>query len=537
MRPRRPRTIELAAVLVASALAASACSSSEDAAPTSTSDAPTTTEQTPDSTTETTEDLMEDDPSDGETGSRFDTTDGFEAVDCELLTNEVVATEVLSDDSIECGYVTVPADWETPDGDQIQIAAYLIPTTSDSPAADPVVYLEGGPGGAGVLAVGDFAQGAASYLRERGDVIVIDQRGTGYSVPALYCPEVNDEEDSDVAGHQACRDRLVADGVNPADYNSVNNARDLTAVREALGYDEWNLYGLSYGTRLALTAMRDEPDGIRSVILDSVFPVEVNGISESGYTLYWAIDQIAANCEADSDCDVDAKAAIEDGIQRLTETPIDGLAPLDYLSVITEMIAEPELMQIITNVAEGSEADIGEMVAELTMQAEEEELPPISEVDPSFYPVFGDAAGMGYSVVCAEEVPYLDATAGPTLGDDFRPTTQAVVKNGPKPFDPAACSVWDVPPAGDIATQAVTSDIPTLVLAGTADIATPPAWSRLTSETLANATYLEFPGLTHGLVGNNDCLNGLTAQFLDDPTAELDQACVAAFPAVDYQAD
>ena len=62
-------------------------------------------------------------------------------------------------------------------------------------------------------------------------------------------------------------------------------------------------------------------------------------------------------------------------------------------------------------------------------------------------------------------------------------------------------------------------------------------WSRLTSETLANATYLEFPGLTHGLLGNNDCLNGLTAQFLDDPTAELDQTCVAVFPTVNYQAD
>ncbi len=533
MPPTRSRTTSLAAVLAATAVAAAACGSSADeATPTSTTPDPTTTEQAETSSpaTEATGDTEQSD----ETTSHFKTNKAFEKVDCSVMTNEIVVAEIFGDESIECGYVTVPANWENPEEDQIQIATYLIPSTSDSPAPDPIIYLEGGPGGSGVGMVGDFANGSASYLRQRGDVIVIDQRGTGYSIPALYCPETG-EEDTDLSGHQACHDRLTDSGINMADYTSVNNSKDLDAVREAIGYDEWNLYGLSYGTRLALTAMRDNPAGIRSVILDSVFPIQVNGLSEAPYGGYWSIDQIAANCEADADCDVDAKALIEDGIARLIKSPIEAMDPGDYVGTLGESIAEPNLIKIITTIAQGSDAEINELMAAVSEEGQEEETPPLADVDPSFFPLVGDAIGMGYSVVCAEEAPYWDSKASPDLGSNFRQTTRDIIENSPPPFDPEACLVWYVPPAGQIAILPVTSDIPTLILAGTADIATPPAWSKLTGDTLANSTYLEFPGLPHGLIGNNDCLNGLTVQFLDDPMTDLDQTCVAEFPNVDYE--
>lgn len=460
-------------------------------------------------------------------------TDSFESADCAQVTNDVIVEE-LFDDTVECGYVSVPADWNDPEGGEIQIATYRIPSVSDSPAADPVVYLEGGPGGAGVLAVGEFATGEPSYLRERADVIVIDQRGTGYSVPALFCPETGGD-DSDVDGNRACHDRLVADGVEVSDYNSAYNARDLDAVRQALGYDEWNLYGLSYGTRLALTAMRDTPVGLRSVILDSVFPPQINGISEAPYTMYWAIDQIAANCEADADCVADVRVLVEEGLVRLQSNPVGDLDGEDYLAFLGESIASPEVIGIVTTVAIGTDSEIAALVEAVAADDEQSDLPPIDQADPTFYPLVADAVGMAYGVVCSEEEPYLNITAGPTLGSEFGPITREVVEGASAPFDSSLCPIWNVNAAGEIETQAVSSGIPTLILAGTADVTTPPAWSRLAGDTLSDSTYVEFPGLTHGLLGDNNCLNDLTAAFLDNPLDDVDQTCVAAFPAVDYE--
>lgn len=528
-------TLRRVTLLLCGALLLAACTSGNDDAgsnaestvPSAVDETPTTESETPDSnaaeqTTETTS-----------TPESALASEGFLVAGCGAVTNEFVASELFTDPTVECGYVTVPADWDDPDGDTIQIAVYVIPATGPDPAPDPLVYLEGGPGGSAVATAVEFIDGPASYLRERRDVVVVDQRGTGYSIPALFCPEIG-SEDVDPAGHQACRDRLATDGVDPGDYNSVNNALDIDAVRQAIGYDEWNLYGLSYGTRLALTSMRDTPEGIRSVILDSVFPPQINGMSESAYTFYWAIDQIAANCAADPDCDIDAKALIEDGIARLSEAPVGEFDAAAYLGLLSGVIAEPQAAVMVATIASGTDEDIAAALEAMSAGEEDEELPPLDQVDPEIYPLLGEAVGMGYGVVCAEEAPFLDVTAGPLLGETFRETTRAAVNALPQPFDASLCSIWDVPSAGEIATQAVSSNIPTLILAGTADVATPPEWSRLTGETLANSTYLEFAGLTHGLLGNNDCLNGLTTDFLSDPTVQLDQGCVDEFPRVDY---
>ena len=141
---------------------------------------------------------------------------------------------------------------------------------------------------------------------------------------------------------------------------------------------------------------------------------------------------------------------------------------------------------------------------------------------------------MGYAVICAEEFPFLDITAGPDIANHFSALSRSIIQAAPRPFEASLCEIWDVPAADFIETMPVISTLPTLILAGTADNATPPAWSKLAGETLANSTYLEFPGLTHGLIGNNECLNSMTLAFLDNPTAVIDQSCLQEFPAVDY---
>ena len=204
-----------------------------------------------------------------------------------------------------CGLVTVPAERDAPDGRTLELAVYRVPSLSATPAPDPVVYLEGGPGGAGVTLLVSLhdpdAPDSVAFLRERGEVIVVDQRGTGYSRPALYCPEVwaaRSAGDDETGAHAACAARLRGDGVRFADYDSRESAADLETVRTALGIERWNLYGVSYGARLALTAMRDAPAAVRAAVLDSVFPVEVNGYADEPWTTWQALERIAAMGDA-----------------------------------------------------------------------------------------------------------------------------------------------------------------------------------------------------------------------------------------------
>ena len=476
------------------------------------------------------------------------TTEQYRRIDCAELTNREVAADLLEAPDLECGLVTVPADWSAPKGGRtFEIAVYRLPATGDAPVGDPVIYLEGGPGGPGFEAVPEFASGSAAYLRKRSDVVVIDQRGVGYSRPALYCPEVMKAEARDgdpVAAHKACHDRLVTAGIRLADFNSHNNALDVAAVAAALGYKRYNLYGLSYGTRLATTVMRDAPDGVRSVVLDSTFPVQVNGFSEVPYSIYWALDQIVANCRVDAACAAampDLKSEIENGIERLAANPVGDFTATEYVQALAGSIADESLLALIDVVANGSDAQISDFLGAPDEQAEPAGARQDGEPDASMLPAIAEQPdGMYYAIVCAEELPYLDSKASPALADGFRNTTvstvEAIARQGIDELR-AICGAWDVPPAGKVETEAVSSDIPTLILAGSADQVTPPEWGRIAGRTLTKSQYAEIPRLGHGVLGSNDCVNGITQAFLDRPEQTVDQSCIASLPKVKYALD
>jgi pimeloyl-ACP methyl ester carboxylesterase len=476
------------------------------------------------------------------------TTSNYASINCSDLTHaNIVAQGGLGDDTVECGQVAVPADWSAINKDTIKLAVYRIPSTSPNPAPDPVVYLAGGPGSSGVREVRAFSTFPnLAYLRSRSDIIVIDQRGTGFSQPDLFCPEVikaTAESGDMLAGSRACHDRLVGTGVRFADYNSAYNAQDINAVREALGYSEWNLYGVSYGTRLALTVMRDQPDGVRSVVLDSVFPPEINGVSEAPYTRYWTIEQIAANCAADADCSNnigDIKALIENGIERLSAepvpTPAGNFTAEAYVSILGQLMTQPKLASWISKIDGGTDEEILAVLQQASQHLrnpkKEASLP---NMYPKISPFYASSLGMFSAVLCGEEKPYPSITAGPNIAADFRESTQSVVDQLQKQDNVnSLCNIFIVPARGEIETQPVLSNIPTLVLADTNDSQTPPAWSMLTADTLDNSQYAEFEGFGHGLLSKDECINQITLAFLNNPDSTADQTCINSLPKVDY---
>src|SRR5258706_10512990 len=189
--------------------------------------------------------------------------------------------ETIADAS--CGYLVVPENRSRPDGGTIRLMVAKYPARLPEKRADPVVYLAGGPGDIAPLEVNAFI--AAGFIRDR-DILVVSQRGTMFSEPALTCASIDDfnrellglrfyseaTKRAHLAATEACHRALAATGANLGSYNSTESAADFADLRKVLGYEVWNVYGTSYGSFLAQTLMRDHPDGIRSVVLDSVLP-------------------------------------------------------------------------------------------------------------------------------------------------------------------------------------------------------------------------------------------------------------------------
>jgi pimeloyl-ACP methyl ester carboxylesterase len=276
---------------------------------------------------------------------------------------------------VECGTFQVPENWSKPEGRQISLTYVILKSTSPTPKEDPILYLEGGPGGSALTGVDAYANEIFDEMRQERDIVLFDQRGTQFSSP-LVCSiftveslfddsffgggegsstiELTPEFDEDqimsdarravAADSRRCVHELTASGVDLRQYNSVNSANDAVALMDALGYSTYNLFGISYGTRLALVIMRDHPEaGIRSVVLDSSFPPEIPGFERFVTEAHEVVMQLFADCRVDPVCN-NAYPNLKERFKTLLRTaeisPIEGndgttVTALDLVSVVT----------------------------------------------------------------------------------------------------------------------------------------------------------------------------------------------------------
>jgi len=188
---------------------------------------------------------------------------------------------------VTCGFVEVPEDRRGDIKDTIHVAVAVFHSTSSTPKPDPILYLQGGPGDKAIdWIVNNFQTMVLPYLVER-DFIVFDPRGVGYSEPRFDCDEFKTTYLQDLEGKipaaqkvsyyqgalLGCKNNLVRAGVNLSAYTSIDIAADAKDILVALGYQQANLYSISYGTRIGQLLMRDYPQFVRSAILDSVVPI------------------------------------------------------------------------------------------------------------------------------------------------------------------------------------------------------------------------------------------------------------------------
>ncbi len=452
-------------------------------------------------------------------------TNSFKTVACKSMLPP--ANIALLTEGSSCGYLTVPEKHalygQAASERNIEIAVIKLASTSKNKQADPVVYLQGGPGGSASSSIAQVIE-TATFINDR-DVYLVDQRGTGHSKPALLCTEF--DEAGTPAQVQACKARIETSGVDLNTYHSVHNAMDIIQLRTALKISQWNLYGISYGTRLATTIMREDSEGIRSVILDGMFPIEVNGISDTPWANYESLNQIVKNCENTDGCPPEEiKAVIEDIIARMHN---EGMVQesREFIQTLLNMSSESVILNYLLTVND----DISKYTSALDTLTEELNEDNEQGEEELFY------NAMGLSTVCAEEYPFLNITA---LVDDnsqgWSASTQLAVNSMfHMGFDAASCKAWDVASANDIETQAVTSDLPILILNGLQDTQTPAAWGTLVAKNMPNAQSVTNPQGGHGqLFSGLSCFDTIAADFLAQPNKALETSCVSDIAELNY---
>lgn len=445
--------------------------------------------------------------------------------------------------TVRCGFAVVAEQHRDPTGPTIRLPVAVFKSTSGAPAVDPIVYLQGGPGGA----VDDFITGfldenLGAYTANR-DLIVFDQRGVGFAQPTLECPEVTAQDLADAAlktsptektSHDitavaTCRDRLTRQGINLSAYTSAEGAADVNDIRAVLGYGTVDLLGVSYGTRVALTVMRDFPGVVRSAVLDSSVPLQANLVEDNGVNFERAFNLYFAACAADPSCNAKSPTLQADYVAlvaQLNDQPVT--------TTVTDMRTKKTTPVVVDG--SGLTFLISEMLYDQTATGYIPLL--IDQVKAgktqalnlllSVFGVTGADINVGayFSVLCSEELPFNNRDRAAAAAAGLTPELQELFANDVREhFD--VCAQWPTQPVNPAETQPVTSDIPALVLSSDNDPATPPSYGEQTARTLAKGFLITFPGIGHSVLANGgECgLNTIFA-FINDPTTRPSTECV-----------
>ena len=462
----------------------------------------------------------------------MDTNPRYQASDCPEIVLWMAHDEL---GAVSCGLLHVPADRSIgADGPLLQLFVLRLMARHDQGNA-PVVYLQGGPGGAASASLEELL---GSALRTEHELILIDQRGTGLSRPSLNCPEYADATSEDPLA--ACRARLVAAGVDLATYNTAANAQDVHDLLIALGLPTANIYGLSYGTRLALALARDYPQRLRAIILDGVFPPQARMLADQAANGVRAFEQLFADCAASAQCRQaypDLRDSFDQVIDKLTQEPADiahwqtgeatRMDSETWVNFVFDLLYDAQLLPwlpALINAHAAGDYDytppgLGELLGR--------QLPDF------FLHVDQDSEGMYYSTICAEDAPFERAEDVLAAGALLPARIAAALKKAPMQLLDD-CQVWDVPAAAASATLPVVSDMPTLLFSGAYDPITPPAWAEAAAQSLSASWHFVFPASGHGALGHNDCADQLARSFLSQPTAQPLGNCVTALRPPDF---
>jgi pimeloyl-ACP methyl ester carboxylesterase len=428
----------------------------------------------------------------------------------------------------ECGWLMVAESRDDAGRSTVRLAVEIF-RAREPRGAPPLVFLHGGPGGVGGIRL--YSEGiAGSPLRLHRDVVIYDQRGAGFSEPKL-CPAYDTVGDAGLTeARRACIAELDAQGVDRRAYNTAASVADLIDLRRALHYESWDVYGASYGARLAQEAMARDGRAIRSVVLASPLARGFSSQADQPLSTQRALERVFAACAHQPSCR-DAFPAVEQDFYAvydiLTKSPIRVPIVRQDAGLDSVWLNGKGLVDEIRNLLL-HRFRVG--VARLPLLLHELHT--------------GDRARAAREIVGegAEKTPdralraLINCADHATSGAVYRRTLDSVNAVARPPFRRAfdrECEQWLPDLRDESMPGPVRSDIPTLILTGAFDDRTPTEQARRIAGTLSHPYLVEFPDEGHD-TRPSACHARIVAQFLEDPTRQPDTSCVAAIAPIPF---
>lgn len=439
---------------------------------------------------------------------------------------------------VRCGVIRRAEDPDAVQGRQISIHFAVVPALARNKAPDPVFVFAGGPGQSGLSAAG-VIQPAFAQVNARRDIVYVDQRGTGRSnalacetSPSAASPVQQFDFDAAQARLHSCLRRITAESkADLRQYATWIAVRDVDAVRKALGAERVNLWGASYGTRAALEYLRQFPDRVRSAVLDGMAPADMALPASFATDADAMLRALEARCTQDKRCaanhpslaaDIDRLLAGDREKSTARQTiavrhPLTGareVVALDRRALAAALRAPlyaPALAAVlphaVATAAGGDYSALVTLAGTLT-----------GAIADNF------AEGMHYAVVCAEDLPRMDAAGRAAarrsrLGDTFVQLYDDACRA--IPVRPVPTAFYAVPNA----------DVPVLLLSGGADPATPPRHGAAIAGKLKRARHFVAANLGHGVTAHG-CAPELVTKFIRQASFDgLDPGCLDKMPA------
>jgi len=428
----------------------------------------------------------------------------------------------------QCTTLQVLEDRSKPQGRKLSLRLAWLPASSEDAAPDPVVFIAGGPGQAASEAFWGVMP-ALEPLREKRNILLLDQRGTGGS-NRLSCPDTTDskglgdqtaESDEQIqAGTRSCLEALSS-RADVSQYTTEDAVADLEALRLAVGAPSLDLIGGSYGTRVALEYLRRHPQTARTTLVDGIVPPQLVLGQDHARNLQDALDRIFAGCVADKVCHErfgDPAVTMRTLREHLAKGPINVRLrdPVDY-HWRDERLSEGALVTVLRLYSYSPEfATLLPMLLDETVKGSPESMVAqglmlVNQLKDQFAP------GMELSVICSEDADLMK----------IRPEDADTLLGNELPrYAINACKVWPHKARPADFHDPVVSDRPVLLLSGAWDPVTPPQYGEQVLATLSDAVHFVAPGQGHIIMARG-CAPKLVEQFIEsaDPKS-LDGSCL-----------
>lgn len=434
----------------------------------------------------------------------------------------------INGEKIEWNYLIVPENWEKPNEKTIKIAVAILKNTENSSDAASVLFIEGGPGGAGIQGISRWIN---HPLRKKNNIVLVDVRGTGFSFPK-FCPDLGktfleilaknqdktkDEQQKTIAA-MLCKQDLINRNIDINEYNSTSIAKDLNALKNLLKYKNWNVYGVSYGTYTAQVYANDFPQDIKTLILDSPISDISQYYNLNTKNYITSLEKVFNDCANDPNCNEqypNLENAYYSTIEKLEKHPITvdvdkkiissgnfTYNAEDFKIAIQQCLYQKKLIQIlpllITEFNKGNKKTLSSLVS-------------------AFSGSLSLDYGAYYCISCNEAIPYNSITEF-----DKNATKYNKLKGGLSFYksDFLVCDKWNsgiqkIKPSNDLSNLSQLS-VPVLVFSGKFDPITPVENGKVLVEKFKNGYLVEAPVFGHA-PGFSGFGSEIIEEFISNP--------------------